>query len=423
MKISLLAGTHSGCGKTTVMLALLQYFKARRQSVIAFKSGPDFLDPLWHRAVTGKPSYNLDTLMIGVEKSREILARQAGRADCAVIEGVMGLFDGRSGVGSTGSSADLARILNAPVMLVVDAAGISGTIVPLVAGVCAYATRMGVAIGGVIANKVGSRHHAELLRELLQEHDMPPLIAWMTKGAPVLAERHLGLVRPGEGDIPDFLPFFQVEDNALKQAFAECQLQPESDQSERQLLNGKTVAVAKDSACCFIYQANLDWLRAQGGELRFFSVLAGEPVPDAADALWLPGGYPELYAEQLAQSASWPSLRQFIENDKPVLAECGGAMILGECLINHEGEHWPMAKMLPYVSKMQDKLASLGYRQEASGARGHEFHHSVRDMAGTLPAAFDCPRGDRGVRYRNLRASYVHWFFPSAPAVVAGWLS
>ena len=221
MKLALLAGTQSGCGKTTIMLAVLQYLKAQQHNIVSFKSGPDFLDPLWHQVVTGKISYNLDTRMVGVPLCERLLANQAAAADIAVIEGVMGLFDGRSGVGGSGSSAELANVLQVPVFLVVDAKGMSGSIVPLVKGFAEYAENMGVGIAGIIANRVGSPHHASLLREVLHEHRQPPLIAWMEKNAPVLPERHLGLVQPAEVELPDFLPFFHIEVNNFVELFAE----------------------------------------------------------------------------------------------------------------------------------------------------------------------------------------------------------
>ncbi len=423
MKIALVAGTNSGCGKTTLTLALLQYLKGLGRAVAACKCGPDFLDPAWHRAVIGRPSYNLDTEMIGRQASLNIVADLARSAEWAVIEGVMGLFDGRGGVGSAGSAADLARVLEVPVILVVDAAGIAGSIVPMVAGFRDYAARMGVTICGVIGNRVGSAGHADLLRNALQEHGMPPLLAWMGKNAPVLGERHLGLVAPEESEVPDFSPFLQVDAGKLIGAFADLPSRSGSEPAGQGRLAGKTIAIASDDACRFIYQANLDWLRAEGAESRYFSLLAGEPVPADADALWLPGGYPELHAEQLSRSASLPSLRRFIEDAKPVLAECGGAMLLGNQLIDQTGRRWPMAGVLPYASRMRKELVGLGYRREANGARGHEFHYSLRETATTLPAAFDCPRGDRGVRYKNLRASYVHWYFSSAPEAVAEWFS
>ncbi|RLA17890.1 MAG: cobyrinate a,c-diamide synthase, partial [Gammaproteobacteria bacterium] len=181
--------------------------------------------------------------------------------------------------------------------------------------------------------------------------------------------------------------------------------------------------VAKDAACCFIYPANLDFLQQQAAEILFFSPMAGDAVPEHSDALWLPGGYPELFAQSLSNSQCWPSLQAFIEAGKPVLAECGGAMLLGEALIDHDDKLWPMANILPYRSKMQTKLASLGYREEASGIRGHEFHHSIRKTAKVLEPCFQVARGDKGIRYKNVRASYVHWYFASAPEVITEWFS
>jgi len=422
MKAALLAGTQSGCGKTTMMLALLQYLKAQQHRVVSFKAGPDFLDPLWHQAITDKCSYNLDTRMIGATNSQQLLAKQALTADVAVIEGVMGLFDGRSGVGESGSSAELAQALQVPVFLVVDAKGMSGSIVPLVSGFCAYAEKMGVKIAGIIANRVGSAHHASLLKTVLQEHQQPPLIAWMAKDAPVLPERHLGLVQPSEVALPDFSSFFHVEVESLVALFSEADSHL-AIQNSTPLLRGKKIAIAQDAACCFIYPANLEFLREQGAELLFFSPVAGDVIPEGADTLWLPGGYPELFAEALSLSNTWPSLRTFIAAGKPVLAECGGAMLLGEALIDHEDKSWAMASILPFRSKMQTRLASLGYREDATGIKGHEFHHSVRESEQKLEPYLQTGRGDQGVRYKQVRASYVHWYFASAPEVISKWLS
>ncbi|OQK15160.1 cobalamin biosynthesis protein CobB [Methyloprofundus sedimenti] len=422
MKLGLLAGTHSGCGKTTLMLTLLQYLKARQHSVVSFKSGPDFLDPLWHQVVTGRQSYNVDTRMIGVQHSAQLIAQQAAVADCGLIEGVMGLFDGRSGVGGSGSSAELAQALQVPVFLVVDAGGMSGSIVAMVSGYVTYAQKMGVTIAGIIANRVGSKHHAGLLSEALSDYQQPPLVAWMEKSAPVLPERHLGLVQPSEVQLPDFLPFLHIEVDNFVDFLTETLFVPPEPVKQQGLLKNKKIAVAKDAACCFIYPANLDFLREQSAEILFFSPLAGEAIPYCADTLWLPGGYPELFAQALSVSNTWLSLRDFIEADKPVLAECGGAMLLGESLIDLDGRSWSMANILPFRSKMQTKLASLGYREEAAGVKGHEFHHSVRKAEQSLEPCFQVERGDTGVRYKNLRASYVHWYFASAPEVITKWL-
>ncbi|NOQ63407.1 MAG: cobyrinate a,c-diamide synthase, partial [Methyloprofundus sp.] len=278
-----------------------------------------------------------------------------------------------------------------------------------------------VVIAGVIANRVGSQHHAKLLADALQQYQQPPLIAWMEKLAAVLPERHLGLVQPAEVQLPDFLPFFHSEVDNLLAFFAAPSL-PKLPKPASNLLKNKKIAIAQDAACCFIYPANLEFLQQQGAELLFFSPIAGEAVPVNADALWLPGGYPELFAESLSQSNTWASLREFIASGKAVLAECGGAMLLGESLLDHAGKSWAMANILPYQSVMQTKLASLGYREEQSGLRGHEFHHSTRVTESSLEPCFQLSRGDQGIRYKNLRASYVHWYFASAPEVISAWL-
>lgn len=419
MNIALLAGTHSGCGKTSVMLALLQAMQRAGLSVASFKTGPDFLDPLWHQAVTGRASYNVDTQMVGLADSLRQL--QTATSDYALIEGVMGLFDGRTGVGETGSSLDLARVLGASVLLVVDVSGMSGSVVPLVQGFCQSAKAKGVTIAGIVANRVGSAYHAELIKTFLAEYEQPPLVAWLEKNAPVLPERHLGLVMPEAADVPDFSAAFHVDMDLLTTVFTEFSGDSVSALPVTGLLKGKQIAIARDAVCCFIYPANLDWLRAEGAELVFFSPLAGEPVPENSDALWLAGGYPELYAEQLSQSATWTSLQTFIETDKPVLAECGGMMVLGQELVDSEGRAWTMAGILPFSVRMQPRLVSLGYRELASGARGHEFHYSERYNDEALPTCFELERGDNGVTYKNLRAAYIHWYFPSHPETVAQW--
>ncbi len=419
----LIAGTQSGCGKTTATLALIQYLRAQGQSVVPFKAGPDFLDPMWHRIACARTSYNLDTRMIGENACRILFTEKKADADHSIIEGVMGLFDGVSGVGGEGSSIHLAGVLNEPVLLVVHAKGMSGSIVPLVEGFTARAHAMGVNITGIIVNHVGSENHARILRKLLLEFNLPPLVAWMQKGAPALPERHLGLVMPDEDTLPDFSAYFHIQDPAFfnkTQKQGDKRVSTQTPASSR--FCGTTVAIARDAAFCFIYPANIDWLQREGGDVLFFSPLAGESVPEGADALWLPGGYPELYAGILSKSATMDSLRHFIETDKPVLAECGGMMVLGESLYDQSNQQWLMAGILPCSFIMQDTLAGLGYREDEHGVRGHEFHYSKRKLSSDLSSAFQIKRGDAGIRYNNLRASYIHWYFASQPDVVAGWL-
>ncbi|MBL1351837.1 MAG: cobyrinate a,c-diamide synthase [Zetaproteobacteria bacterium] len=458
MKHYLIAGTQSGCGKTTATLALMQHIRAWGKTVAPFKSGPDFLDPMWHDVACGRTSYNLDTRMIGVDMSRQLLAEKSMGADISIIEGVMGLFDGRSGVGGEGSSAHLAKELGLPVILVVSAKGMSGSLVALVEGFVARANHMHVQIVGIIANHVGSENHANILRELLQEFELPPLVAWLTKDAPQLPERHLGLKMPSELDLPDFSDVLHVEKCFISFLTTETQRHRETSNKNEQahnrnaskrekitpenpsvplclcgeLLKNKTIAISKDEAFCFIYTANIEWLEAQGAEVVYFSPLAGDEVPDHADALWLGGGYPELHLEALSQSKSLLSIRDFIENDKPVLAECGGMMVLGESILTTKARRRgvkgvTMSGLLPYHFIMQDKLAGLGYREDERGVRGHEFHHSKRMFTTepqshkALQEAFHVMRGDTGIRYKNLRASYIHWYFASQAQEVASW--
>jgi cobyrinic acid a,c-diamide synthase len=334
----------------------------------------------------------------------------------------MGLFDGVSGVGGEGSCVDLARVLACPILLVVDAGGMSGSIAALVSGFVQLAAQKQVGIAGIIANKVGSAYHAELLQNALLEYSLPPLVAWMERNNTALTERHLGLTMPEPGNIPDFLPCLHVDHLALMQAFTATTI-PTRPVQTMQHLNGHTIAIARDGACCFVYPANLDWLQANGAKLIFFSPVAGEAIPNGADAVWLPGGYPELHVEPLSQSKTWASLHAFINAGKPVLAECGGAMLLGKTLVDSEGVHWPMANIFPFVSIMQSRLVALGHRTEKSGLRGHEFHYSKRENDAELPTAFEVNQGDKGVRYKNTRASYIHWYFSSEPNQAAKWLT
>ncbi|MEO5330777.1 MAG: cobyrinate a,c-diamide synthase [Magnetococcus sp. YQC-5] len=420
----IIAATHSHAGKTTVALAVMSALQAAGWNVAPFKVGPDFIDPLWHAAFCGVPSYNLDTFMIGAEACRTLLATRRQPGAVAVVEGVMGLYDGKIGIGGAGSTADLAKALGMPVVLVVDAKGMAGSIAPLVAGFAGFA--QGFEVAGVLANRVGSATHARILAQALEEAHLPPLLGWLQATPAIgLGERHLGLVLPDEQKAPAAdalraaltLDLETILDISRRTSPIHA---TESTGTDAPGLTGKRIAVAQDQAFCFIYPANLEWLQNMGAEIQCFSPLAGEPLPSGCDALWLPGGYPELHAERLSVSNSWHHIRKAVSSGMPVLAECGGMMALGEELILLDGVTWPMAKVLPIRTRMTSRLAGLGYRQERSGARGHEFHHSTRDLS-DLATAFQLERGDAGVRWNNLRASYVHWYFPSCSEVCCHW--
>ena len=415
---ALIGGTQSGCGKTTFTLALLQWLQSQNKTVQAFKAGPDYLDPLWHRAITKKVSYNLDSQMMGELDCKEVLTTKC-QSEFALIEGVMGLFDGRSGVGGPGSSIDLARVTGANVLLCVNVKGMAGSIVPLVRGFVQEAENaLGVTISGILANQVGSDHHKQLLQDLLADHKLPALVASLKKDAPNLPERHLGLVEPNL-ELPDFSPFLKVEEGFLD-AFAGTE-KKQATAPKDQLFTGFELAVTKDQALSFIYQSNLDWLESQGAKISYFSILKGEEIPKQAQGLWLAGGYPELWAKEISESKSLDSIKKFIEGGGHALAECGGMMILGQTLTDLESESFPMAGVLGANFTMQKKLASLGYRTDESAVgaknqlRGHEFHHSVKSPKESESPAFTLTRGDQGESYKKLTASYVHWYFPSNP--------
>ncbi|WP_130471362.1 cobyrinate a,c-diamide synthase [Candidatus Magnetaquicoccus inordinatus] len=424
----LLAATQSHSGKTVVALALMARLCQEGYQIAPFKAGPDFIDPLWHSALCQKPSYSLDTQMMGREECRRLLQQHAPVGTLAIVEGAMGLYDGRQGVGGPGSSADLARTLNLPVILVINAKGMAGSLAALVSGFQHFAEDF--TIVGIIANRVGSPSHARLLADTLQSCQLPPLLGWLSHSPELqLAERHLGLYLPHDHPLPP-LPILQQAIQLQEESFRSLLPEPPGPavatvstprSNSKRLLAGKRIAIARDAAFCFLYPANLDWLQEQGATLHFFSPLAGEAVPTSCQALWLPGGYPELHAASLAQSPTWLSLHQAAAQGLPILAECGGMMAIGQTLQDLEGKSWPMANLLPIHTRMTSKLAGLGYRQEISGAQGHEFHYSSRDPS-ALPAAFQVSRGDPGIRLGNIRASYIHWYFPSAPNSIASWL-
>lgn len=404
-------------------MALMARLARDQYPIAPFKAGPDYLDPAWHREIVKRPSYNLDTFMVGPQACCSLFDEKRGNA-LGIVEGVMGLYDGKTGVGGVGSTADLARVLSLPVLLVVNVRGMAGSLIPLVKGFVDAAD--GFVIAGILANQAGSSRHAQQLAGWLLDHNLPPLMGWMGREEGlILQERHLGLTLPEETDAPDthrLAGAMNLDWELFSQKFAPL---PPRDhvgtEKIEPLLSGKSILVAQDAAFNFIYPANVECLQQMGGKIKFFSPLAGDPLPASCHAVWLAGGYPELFAKQLSTSPTLVQLKEFGQRGGVILAECGGMMALGDQLVDHQGTSWPMAGLLPIKTTMTHTLAGLGYREEVSGARGHEFHHSVRGPC-TLPPAFSLDRGDPGIRLNNIRASYVHWYFPSAPKVIANWL-
>ena len=413
----LVAGCASGQGKTTVTAGLARLYRRRGLKVRVFKTGPDFLDPLILERAAGSPAFQLDLWMVGAEESRALLHEAAQQADVILVEGVMGLFDGDP------SAADLAAAFHLPVLAVIDAGAMAQTVAAIAHGLATY--RSDIILGGLIANRVSSPGHRAMIEEALGGRfaffgTLP------SDPACALPSRHLGLVTAGElTDLDDRLDAIAdaLERTAPLPLPTPVELVGDPLPAVAPLLAGRRIAIARDAAFCFLYQANLDLLAAMGAELTFFSPLAGEALPDA-DALYLPGGYPELHLEAL--SGHLGAVAGHIAAGKPTLAECGGMLALLDGLAHCDGTEGRMAGVLPGRAVLQDRLVNLGLHSVAlpeGTLRGHTFHHSLSEIA-LDPIAVTEPKGPHGhgeavYRMKRLTATYLHLYFGSNPAAVA----
>ena len=436
----LITAAASGQGKTTVTAALARLHARQGRRVRVFKCGPDFLDPFWHQLASGAPVHQLDLWMTGEQDARARLHAAALEADLILVEGVMGLFDG------TPSAADLAERLGLPVLAVVDASAMAGTFGALALGLQHY--RPGLRWAGVLANRVASERHAQLLQEGLRtpEHWLGALMRVSVDGEKgLLPERHLGLV--GAQELADRLERLDAAADALAatplgrmaaqdwQRWAVDFAAPAAEPEIPPLLAGRTVAVARDAAFCFIYEANIDCLRRLGAQVVFFSPLQDAQLPPC-DALWLPGGYPELHVQRLAANAPMrAAIAAHVVQGKPVWAECGGMMALCDAITLADGTRHPAWGLLPGEVRMQRRLAALGPQQldlqgevqgDAQGEvlRGHTFHYSTLESRAAVRARTARPDGVPGAgeavyRHGSIHASYFHAWFPSSPAAVA----
>ncbi len=423
-RILMVSAVASGQGKTTVTAALARALVRRGQRVQVFKCGADFIDPMLLERASGAPVGSLDLWMVGLDQCRTLLAEAAAKHDVILIEGVMGLYDGQP------SSADLARAFGEPVLAVIDASAMAQTAGALVHGLRDYGP---VAMAGVIANRVAGAAHGAMVAASLRGI---PLLATLPRQERVLPERHLGLVLPAElDDIDATLDALAVQleiDHAAWDALpATTVMAPAPRASLPPLLAGATIAVARDAAFAFLYPANLETLRELGASLVFFSPLADQPVPAGATAVYLPGGYPELHAERLAQATAWQqSMQAAHAAGLPMLAECGGMMALTDAITCADGRSFCMPGLLSGRVSMQARLAAIGPQgfETAHGLlRGHTFHYSQFDTA-LAPIAHtirhpSAAQGEAVYRAGSLTASYFHAYFPSCPAAVAALLS
>ncbi|MDB5747165.1 MAG: cobyrinic acid a,c-diamide synthase [Massilia sp.] len=418
-RIVLVAALASGQGKTTVTAALARRLVRAGQRVRVFKCGPDFIDPMLLERACGATVHTLDLWMVGLEECRARLAEAARQADTVLVEGVMGLYDG------TPSAADLARAFGIPVLAVIDASAMAQTAGAVALGLRDYGP---VDLAGVLANRVASPGHARMVAGSLRDI---ALLGSLPRQRQALPERHLGLVLPHE--LPQLDTHLDTLADALELDEAAWQalplLLPEAPEAPavEALLAGRTIAIARDAAFCFLYPANLDTLRRLGAQLLFFSPLADEPVPAGADAVYLPGGYPELHGEALSGAAHWrASINAAHAAGLPVLAECGGMMALADELTAPDGRSWPMAGVLPGVVRMGERLAGLGPQALDTAAgqlRGHTFHYSrfetpLAPVEHTLRHPAGTP-GEAVYRAGALTASYFHGYFASNPQAAA----
>lgn len=427
--VLLIGAPASGQGKTTVVAGLARLYSRQGLKVQVFKCGADFLDPFWHELASSQPVYPIDLWMTGEIDIRERLYHAAMNNDLILIEGVMGLFDGSP------SAADLATQFNLPVVGIIEAAAMVGTFGAIAYGLQHY--RPGLPWAGVIANKVASHGHGKMLETTIDSSQWLGHLCYDTKIA--LPERHLGLIPAAEST--DSLARLDAIADALVQThlgqlgkeglqrFSVVIEYPADQPITPKLLAHQTIAVAKDSAFCFIYQGNIDALHRLGAQVVFFSPLAGEPLPPC-DAIWLPGGYPELYAETIASLESLKtSLVEHVRLNKPIWAECGGMMVLFETLKQPDRQPVAMWGLLPGTVSLQTRLAGLGPQQLALSTgvlRGHTFHYSRVDTSLKSQTSTTAPNATKlssvtEVVYQqgSIQASYFHAWFPSCDTATA----
>jgi cobyrinic acid a,c-diamide synthase len=427
----LVAGTHSGVGKTTVATGIMAAFHKRGLRVQGFKVGPDFIDPTFHQAATKRPSHNLDGWMLSREINLEIFTRAIEDADVAVIEGVMGLFDGKNSPSLSGTTAEMAMWLDAAVVLVLDASAMAGSAAAIVHGFDMLIPDF--SLSAVICNKVAGARHYAYLRDAIVARCRPSPVGFLPRDASfAMPERHLGLHLAQEALTDERLDQLAewIESNLDLDRLLELGSRPNAPAvslPNRTPAPKRTrIGIARDTAFCFYYHDNLDLLSRLGADLIAFSPITERVLPPDLDGLYFGGGYPELHAEALSANESMrAAIAAFAAEGGPVYAECGGFMYLMQGIVDSEGRTWPMTGIFPVNACMQKRLAKLGYIEvetcEADGwlapgerARGHEFRYSAIDsMPETISRAYRDPA--EGYRVGSVLGSYIHLHFLSNP--------
>ena len=439
-----IAGTGSGVGKTTTMVGLAQALQSQGLRVATFKCGPDYLDPTYHKRATQRPCHNLDGWMMGRDSVLTTFERGVVDCDIALIEGVMGLFDGVSPVSDVGSTAEIAKWLSAPVVLLIDASGMARTIAAIAMGFKMFDPELNLA--GILCNRVGSRGHLDLLDKSMR--DLPSILGgWPVQETLTLPERHLGLVTASYNEVSDTvltawgkLANEWLNLSEILRIAKSAPSLPAPTEEVRNYSPGKLcrIGIAFDEAFHFYYEDNLRRLESEGAELVRFSPIHDAELPKV-DGLYLGGGYPEVYAEAL--STNTRMLQQIRSFHGPLYAECGGLMYLCEEIKTLEGKSWTMASLLPGTAVMRDRLQALGYveveTQEASiigeaglRFRGHQFRYSdLERVPDSFSRLYSMRRRRGGENQRegyaknNILASYIHAHWASNPLVAKGFVA
>lgn len=436
----MLAGPGSGVGKTTVTLSIMAALRERGLTIQPFKCGPDFIDGGHHTRVCGRSSRNLDGWMLAADANREILGRGAMGADICLVEGMMGLFDGANAKSDAGSSAEMAKWMQLPVILIVDASSMVRSAAALVHGFETFDP--GLQIAGVIFNKVGGPEHYQMLKDALETTTKALPLGYLAYDEGIrIPERYLGLFTAGEDSLTDsmFSLLGELAETSIDlDRLQECAkyISPEVITLGRPYASHRSdsirLGVARDKAFCFYYEDNLEALRRAGAEIVEFSPLADTCLRTDLDGLYFGGGYPELYAKQLAENRQMlASIKRAADAGLPIYAECGGLMYLAREILTKDGAAFPMASVLPLRVQMTDRLVNFGYTEvcfasecvlgpAGTKARGHSFHCStIIDATPDIEHVYQTRHcltgrdGTEGLRVNNVLASYIHLHFLS----------
>jgi cobyrinic acid a,c-diamide synthase len=437
------AGTASGVGKTTVALSIIAALRSRGLTVQPFKCGPDFIDGGHLAVVANRAVRNLDTWMLNAEANREIFSCASASCDVAVVEGMMGLFDGVAGSSEEGSTAEIAKFLDLPVVLVVDAGNSARSIAAVIRGFETF--DLGLRFAGIVLNRVAGDAHFRMLDSAIRQSSVVPVLGWLPVEADAsIPERHLGLHTAAEG-ITAGIPTLARLGNRLdiEQLLNAAYNQPSETapiSRAQPKYDGIRVGIARDRAFSFYYEDNLDLLRESGAEIVEFSPIQDSALPENLHALYFGGGYPELYASALSCNSSLlQDIRSFAKANKPIYAECGGLMYLAEKLTTIDGQNYPMAGLLPVAIEMTKSLVHFGYAdvefthdcllgEKGTLVRGHSFHCSRIVAHDSLRCVYRVHYSlsnrtePEGFVYGSVLGTYIHLHFRSNPSLVSSFL-